>query len=75
MALMEHNLDNQATKYNWLENTFDLDGNMTFGSLEGQWVTYTYDSRNHLLAAGDTVYSYDAQDRRIGDRRAVVTPH
>ena len=39
---------------------FDADGNMVLG------VVNQFDSRNRLVQAGDVVYSYDAENQRIG---------
>jgi RHS repeat-associated protein len=45
---------------------FDADGNMITGPLNGQMASYTYDSRNRLVAAGNLTYEYDAENNRIG---------
>ncbi len=39
---------------------FDADGNMVLGGVN------RFDSRNRLVQAGDVVYSYDAENQRIG---------
>ncbi|MCP4713111.1 MAG: RHS repeat protein, partial [Planctomycetes bacterium] len=52
---------------------FDADGNLTWGplergSLKRKWVEFEYDVRNRLVKAGETVYRYDAEDRRVAVR-------
>jgi len=39
---------------------FDADGNMVLGGVN------RFDSRNRLIQADSTVYSYDAENQRIG---------
>ena len=48
-----------------MSTTFDPDGNLTTGVLDGVSANFAYDSRNRLLQSGDTTYAYDAEDRRI----------
>ena len=43
---------------------------MTYGPLNGKMESYVYDCRNRLVRAGDTSYTYDAENNRIG----VFTP-
>lgn len=46
--------------------TFDVDKNMTQLSLNGIYMRFTYDGKNHLLAADKSTFIYDAEDYRIG---------
>ena len=43
---------------------------MTYGPLKGKMVHFTYDCRNRLVKAGDTEYTYDAENIRT----SAVTP-
>ncbi|MBO5388403.1 MAG: hypothetical protein J6A59_09720, partial [Lachnospiraceae bacterium] len=56
--------------YNGEDIIYDDDGNMLYGPLDGEMVTFTYDCRNRLISAGDTTYEYDAENIRT----AVETP-
>ena len=76
-ALMTYDDDDRIT--NWqsgaanIDPVFDLDGNMTTGVLEGAPETFVYDSRNRLTQAASTIYTYDAEDRRISKTESGVT--
>ena len=39
---------------------------MTYGPLAGEMTAFVYDCRNRLIQAGDTRYTYDAENNRIG---------
>jgi len=58
--------DNRLATFNGQEVQFDADGNMILGPLNGKMSSYTYDSRNRLVAAGNLTYEYDAENNRIG---------
>ncbi len=80
-ATMTYGEDNRLATYNSQAVTYDADGNMTNGPLNGSMVTYQYDSHNRLTAVGDTEYTYDANNNRVevdnnGDiTRYVVNPN
>ncbi len=46
--------------------SFDADGNMINGPLNGELTDFSFDSRNRLTGVGVMGYRYDAQNRRIG---------
>jgi RHS repeat-associated protein len=58
--------DNRALTFNGQSITYDNNGNMTYGPLNGQMNTYSFDARNELTNAGNTTYTYDAEGNRIG---------
>ena len=62
---MEYNEANQLIRFNGEKVTYDEDGNMLRGPLNGEMADFTYDCRNRLTSAGDTRYFYDAEDVRI----------
>ena len=76
-ALMTYDLDDRVSSWQSgiasLAPTFDDDGNMTAGPLNGLSASFTYDSRNRLTAVGSTSYTYDAEDRRIAKTEGAVT--
>jgi RHS repeat-associated protein len=63
---MGYNEDNQITTLNNTNTLgYDLNGNMTTGPLTNNaMVTYGYDARNRLLAAGGLNYGYDPAGNR-----------
>ena len=63
---MKYDAANRLIKYNGKTVTYDADGNMTYGPLNGELASFTYDCRNRLVSAGDTGYEYDAENNRIG---------
>ena len=63
---MKYDAANRLIKYNGKTVTYDADGNMTYGPLNGELASFTYDCRNRLVSAGDTSYEYDAENNRIG---------
>lgn len=63
---MEYDANNRLLTYNGEAVTYDADGNMTYGPLNGVMTSFTYDCRNRLVQAGDTRYTYDAENHRIG---------
>ncbi len=46
---------NQLIKYNGNEIRYDKNGNMIYGSLDGEMTEFEYDSRNRLME-GDIKY-------------------
>lgn len=62
---MAYGQDNRITAYNGENITFDADGNMTSGPLNGSTAAYKYDCRNRLISVGNTQYVYDALNNRI----------
>ena len=63
---MKYDAANRLITYNGKTVTYDADGNMTYGPLNGELASFTYDCRNRLVSAGDTSYEYDAENNRIG---------
>jgi hypothetical protein len=63
---MTYNADNQITTLNSTNTlAYDSDGNMTTGPLtNSSLVSYGYDARNRLLAAGGLNYGYDPAGNR-----------
>ena len=66
---MTYVADNRLATHNGSTVSYDADGNMTIGPLDGAIQTFTYDSRNRLTGVAGTAYSYDA----INNRTAVTT--
>jgi RHS repeat-associated protein len=64
-ATMTYDVDNRLATYNGQAVSSDLDGNMLAAPLHGTLLgNLTWDARNRLVAAGNTSYAYDAEDRR-----------
>ena len=68
---MEYDASNRLISYNGETVTYDADGNMLYGPLNGQMASFTYDCRNRLIRTetenGEvTKYLYDAENNRIG---------
>jgi RHS repeat-associated protein len=63
---MTYTAANRLATYNGEAVQFDADGNMTKGPLSGDMANFVFDSRNRLMAAGNTAYRYDAENQRIG---------
>lgn len=64
-ATMTYTAANRLATYNGEAVTFDADGNMTLGPLNGGLVTFAFDSRNRLSNVGDMAYRYDTENQRI----------
>jgi len=64
-ATMTYTSANRLATYNGEAVTFDADGNMTLGPLNGGLETFAFDSRNRLSNVGDTAYRYDTENQRI----------
>ena len=65
-AKMTYDENNRLLTYNGEEIKYDKDGNMTYGPLADKMTDFVYDCRNRLIQAGDTKYTYDAENNRIG---------
>ena len=63
---MTYDENNRLLTYNGENIKYDKDGNMIYGPLDGEMTTFVYDCRNRLIKAGDTSYTYDAENNRIG---------
>lgn len=62
---MEYDANNRLLTYNGESITYDVDGNMIHGPLNGVMTDFSYDCRNRLIQAGETIYTYDAENHRI----------
>ena len=62
---MEYDSANRFISYNNKKIKYDKDGNMLYGSVNGEMCNLTYDSRNRLISAGNVTYDYDAENTRI----------
>ena len=68
-ASMTYDKDNRLATYNGETVTYDADGNMTHGPLNGRMADYEYDCRNRLVRVTEedgivTEYEYDAENTR-----------
>ena len=68
---MTYDAVNRLISYNGKAVSYDADGNMIYGPLNGQMASFTYDCRNRLIRtetdSGEvTKYLYDAENNRIG---------
>ena len=64
-ATMTYDKNNRLLTYNGEKIQYDKDGNMTYGPLQGRMTEFEFDCRNRLIKAGDTSYTYDAENNRI----------
>lgn len=64
-AKMTYDKNNRLLTYNGEKIEYDKDGNMTYGPLQGKMTKFEFDCRNRLVKAGDTSYTYDAENNRI----------
>ncbi|MHC1685189.1 MAG: PKD domain-containing protein [Clostridiaceae bacterium] len=80
-ATMTYGKGNILETYNGQEVKYDADGNMISGPLDGKMVELSYDSKNRLIKADKTTYTYDGEDNRIavtedgGKTEYVNNPH
>ena len=65
-TVMTYGKGNRLATYNGETVTYDANGNMNPGPLNGKMVDFVYDARNRLMKAGDITYLYDAENNRIG---------
>lgn len=65
-ATMTYDAGNRLITFNGEKVLYDADGNMTYGPLDGEMTHFTYDCRNRLIRAGETTYTYDAENVRTG---------
>ncbi|WP_052755978.1 RHS repeat-associated core domain-containing protein [Paenibacillus durus] len=63
-AEMTYTADNRLATYNGSPVTYDADGNMTYGPLQGIPQAYEYDARNRLTEAGGVSYGYNSENNR-----------
>jgi RHS repeat-associated protein len=63
---MTYTAANRLKTFNDEPVTFDADGNMTQGPLNGERVDFAFDSRNRLNSVGAIAYRYNAENQRIG---------
>lgn len=70
---MTYGADNRLATLNGQAVTFDADGNMTSGRLNGAASTFTYDARSYLTGVGSSSYIYDAQGNRVSATNGGVT--
>jgi RHS repeat-associated protein len=77
---MTYTAANRLATFNDKSVSFDADGNMTQGPLNGEMVDFAFDSRNRLSNVGSMDYRYDAENQRIGvsvsgeETRYVINP-
>uniref|UniRef100_A0A4Y8PXR6 Hint domain-containing protein n=1 Tax=Paenibacillus athensensis TaxID=1967502 RepID=A0A4Y8PXR6_9BACL len=69
---MTYGADNRLATFNGNETSFDANGNLLHGPLQGSIQAFEYDARNQLIAAGGFSYDYDAEGNRISRRYAGV---
>ena len=65
-ASLGYTTGNRLQNANGQGITYDADGNMLAGPLNGKKTSFAFDSRNRLANAGSATYSYDAENNRIG---------
>ncbi len=62
---MDYDLTNQLTQVQQMPTVFDEDGNLQQAVLNGENITFTFNSRNQLLQSNNVHYQYDAENQRI----------
>ena len=79
-ASMSYGHDNILTTFNNQKLSYDADGNMTNGWLQGAVQSFSYDNRNRLTQVGTTNYHYNSDNHRIAriqngsEARYVINP-
>ena len=56
---------NRLTSYKYRTVSYDLDGNMLLVLLGNVYTAFAYDSANRLVKAGNSEYTYNAENVRI----------
>lgn len=69
---MTYGADNRLATAYGQPVTYDADGNMISGPLNGITSTYSFDARSRLTGAGGSSYIYDAQGNRVSATNAGV---
>ncbi len=64
-SCFQYDINNRLTMYNCQAVSYDMDGNMLSCKLDGNTVSFAYDSANRLISAGGHTYTYNAEDVRI----------
>ncbi len=64
-ATMTYDAANRLLTYNGEALSYDADGNMTYGPVDGVMSELVYDCRNRLISAGGVTYTYDPENTRI----------
>lgn len=78
---MTYTADNRLATVNGEAVTYDAEGNMISGPLNGSTQTYRYDARNRLIEAGGVTYGYDNENNRNSitangvTTKQIVNPH
>ena len=70
---MTYDADNRLVTYNGEAVSYDANGNMTYGPVNGSMQSLKYDCRNRLVSIGDTSYVYDAENNRVGKTESGIT--
>ena len=61
---MTYDKSNTLITFNGNKVSYDSNGNMISGPLDGKIVSYKYDCRNRLIGIGNTSYTHDAENNR-----------
>lgn len=72
-AAMTYVADNRLATLNGQAVSYDADGNMTIGRVNGAAATFTFNARSSLTAVGNSSYSYNALGDRVSTTNAGVT--
>ncbi|WP_186786051.1 polymorphic toxin-type HINT domain-containing protein [Paenibacillus agilis] len=63
-AEMTYTTDNRMATFNGQAVSYDADGNLINGPIDGSMQPYTYDARNRLVEAGGVKYGYNSDNIR-----------
>ncbi|GGO00237.1 polymorphic toxin-type HINT domain-containing protein [Saccharibacillus kuerlensis] len=78
---MTYGADNRLATVNGEAVTYDAEGNMLSGPLNGSTQAYQYDARNRLIQAGGVSYGYDNENNRNSitvngvTTKQIINPH
>ncbi|QDH21685.1 RHS repeat-associated core domain-containing protein [Saccharibacillus brassicae] len=78
---MTYGADNRLVTVNGAAVTYDGEGNMLTGPLNGSLQSYRYDARNRLIEAGGVSYGYDNENNRNSitvngvTTKQIINPH